>query len=152
MSEPSTGLRDPRAVVNAARAIVAALVLGVLVLMALSGLLPRAEGVEFLVVPAAIIGAVSPVIGYRAYHYLRERIPARASPQQRMRTFLRANILAMGITEGAALAGVIVHALTGSLLALLGAGMHVLLAGALWPSPEKLDAFVEGRQGVDRAG
>lgn len=152
MSEPSVGLSDGSAVVNQARVIVAVLVLGVLVLTALSGLFPRSQGLGFLVVPAAIIGVVSPVIGYRAYHYLRERIPPEAATQRRTQTFLRANIVALGVTEGAALVGVVVHALTGSLLALLGVGMHVLLAGAIWPSSEKLEAFVDGRRIVDRTG
>ena len=130
------------ATLRQARLIVGALVGGVLILTALSGWMPRSEGLEGLVVPAAVVGAASPVVGFRLYQLLRDRLPPEATASRRRETFLRANVVAFAITEGAALFGVIVHALTGAPLALIGVGMHVLLAGALWPSAEKLAGFM----------
>ena len=49
---------------------------------------------------------------------------------------------ARAITEGAAVFGVVVFAMTGAPLALIGVLMHVLLGGAVWPTEEKLAGFV----------
>ena len=130
-----------RATLSRSRLIVGALVGGVLILTALSGWMPRADGLQGAVVPAAVIGAASPAIAYRLYQLLRERLTPGATASRRRETFLRANVLAFAITEGAALFGVIVYALTGAPVALIGVVMHVLLAGALWPSEEKLAGF-----------
>jgi hypothetical protein len=75
------------------------------------------------------------------YQLLRDRLAVGASAALRRQTFLRANLLCFAITEGAAVFGVIVYALTGAPLALIGVVMHVLLGGALWPSEEKLAGF-----------
>jgi hypothetical protein len=125
-----------------ARLIVGALIGGVLVLTALSGFMPRVDGMYGLVVPAAVVGAASPAVAFRFYQLLRDRLPDGAGAALRRQTFLRANILCFAITEGAAVFGVIVFALTGAPVALIGIVMHVLLGGALWPSEEKLAGFV----------
>jgi len=131
-----------REILFRARLIVGALIGGVLILTALSGFMPRLDGMEGLVVPAAVVGAVSPAVAFRLYQLLRDRLAGGASAALRRQTFLRANVLCFAITEGAAVFGVIVFALTGSPLALMGVLMHVLLGGALWPSEEKLAGFV----------
>jgi len=131
-----------RATLFQARLIVGGLVGGVLILTAVSGWMPRGGDLEGLVVPAAVIGAVSPVVAFRLYQLFRDRLTSGATAARRRETFLRANVLCFAITEGAALFGVIVYALTGAPLALIGVVMHVLLAGALWPSEEKLAGFM----------
>jgi len=138
-----------REVLTRARLIVGALVGGVLILTALSGFMPRADGMAGLVVPAAVVGAVSPAVAFRLYQLLRDRIAAGASATLRRQTFLRANVIAFAITEGAAVFAAIVYAMTGGPLALIGVLMHVLLAGALWPSEEKLAGFVGDGVGAD---
>ena len=113
-----------------------------MILTALSGLMPRTGGMGGLVVPAAVVGAVGPTVAYRLYQLLRDRLAAGADATLRRQTFLRANVLAFSVTECAAVFGVIVYALSGAPLALIGVLMHVLLAGTLWPSEEKLARFV----------
>jgi hypothetical protein len=132
-----------------ARLIVGALIVGVLILTAVSGWMPRVDGVGGLVVPAAVVGAACPAVAFRLYQLLRERITPTATSALRRETFLRANVLAFAITEGAALFGVVVFALTGSPLALIGVVMHVLLAGALWPTEERLAGFVGDARRID---
>ena len=127
-----------------ARLIVGALIGGVLILTALSGWMPRVDGMEGLVVPAAVVGAASPAVAFRLYQLMRDRLTPTATATRRREAFLRANVIAFAITEGAAMFGVIVFALTGSPLALIGVLMHVLLGGALWPTEEKLAGFVGG--------
>jgi hypothetical protein len=125
-----------------ARLVVGALIGGVLILTALSGFMRRVHGTEGLVVPAAVIGAVAPAIGFRLYQLLRDRLTPRDDAARRREAFLRANVLAFAITEGAAVFGVVVFAMTGAPLALIGVLMHVLLGGAVWPTEEKLAGFV----------
>jgi len=132
-----------RRTLGRARIVVSALVGGVLVLAAAGSAMPRADGLTALIVPAAVAGAASPVLGFRLYQLLRERLAPGLDRERRREAFLRANILAFAVTEGAAVFGVIVHVLTGSALALIGVFTHVLLAGALWPSEERLVSFVE---------
>lgn len=131
-----------REVLLRARLIVGALVGGVLILTALSGFVPRVGGMTGLVAPAAIAGAVSPAVAFRLYQMRRDRLSGGDGASVRRQAFLRANVLTFAITEGAAVFGVIVFALSGAPLALIGVLMHVLLAGALWPSEEKLAGFV----------
>jgi hypothetical protein len=88
-------------------------------------------------------------VAFRLYQLLRERIGPTATAALRRETFLRANILTFAVTEGAALFGVIVFAMTGSPLALIGVVMHVLLGGAIWPTEEKLAGFVGDSGRID---
>jgi hypothetical protein len=97
-----------------------------------------------------VIGAASPALAYRLYQLLRDRLAPGSTASRRRETFLMANVLCFAITEGAALFGVIVYALTGAPLALIGVGMHVLLAGVLWPSEEKLAGFTGDAARGDR--
>jgi hypothetical protein len=127
-----------------ARLIVGSLVGGVLVLTALGGFLPRVVGAHGLVVPAAVMGAASPAIAFRLYQLMRDRLTPESTVEHRREVFVRANVLCFAITEAAAVFGAVVFALSGAPLALIGVGMHVLLAGALWPSQEKLEAFLGG--------
>jgi hypothetical protein len=132
-----------RRVLMRARTVAAALVLGVLAFIAVSGILPRVPSLGVLVLPAAAFGAISPVFGYRLYLLLRERIAPGASAAECRATFLRAVVLALAVTDAAAVFGVLVHALTGDLLVLIGAFMHVLLAGAIWPTEDRLQLFLD---------
>ena len=92
-------------------------------------------------------GLVSPVIGYRLYAWSRERMPPGRVAPRAAPTFLRATSLALAVTEGVALFGIV--ALLGSaplLAALIGVVTHVILAGAVWPTPERLESFLEPRR------
>lgn len=131
------------ATVARARLIAGALVAGVLLLTTASGLMRAKAGLGGTVVPAAVLGAVGPVIGFRLYLLTRDRIPREAPEALRRAAYLRAVLLALAVTEAAALFGVVIHGLTGNPLALIGVLTHVLLAGAIWPSPERLETFLE---------
>jgi hypothetical protein len=140
-ADPSAPAAD-REVLRSSRVVAGLGVAVPLVLAAASGLLPRVDGSAALVIPSAVAGAAGPVVGYRLYQLQRERLPRAAAEADCRRAFLRATVLALGITEGAALLGIVVHGMTGELLALIGLFMHVLLAGALWPTEEKLQGFL----------
>jgi hypothetical protein len=100
--------------------------------------------VEFLVLPAGLLGIVSPVIGYRLLAMFEERVPAGAGLERGCQAFLRATLLAAGAGEGIALLGVVAWMLSGRLTALIGLVTHVILVGAIWPSAARLDRFIGG--------
>jgi hypothetical protein len=115
-----------------------------LVLALLVGLLGPLGTNAALVGPAALLGLVSPVIGYRLYLLLRDRIPSEADVEARCRSFVSAGLVALAVTDGIALLGLVAYFVSGQPYSLVGVATHVLLAGAIWPSPERLQAFVEG--------
>lgn len=121
---------------------------GLLVMTALSELVPVSASSTVLVAPATLVGLVSLPIGFRLYSALRERHPRGATSAAGYRAFLRATLAALSITEGAALFGVIAHVLSGQLMPLMGVAMHVLLAAVIWPSATRLDLFLEGAVGA----
>ena len=132
-----------RTALGRARAMAAAWVGGVILVTAFSGQLPRVPAVAVLVLPAAVMGAVSPVIGFRLYLLLRERIAPETGPAERRRLYIRAVSLALAVTALAAIFGVIIYGTTGELITLIGPFMHILLAGAIWPTDDRLEAFVD---------
>jgi len=101
---------------------------------------PRADGdVAGVLVPlTALFGLVSPVLGYRLYLLIRER-PAPAAVER----FRTATILGLAVTESAAFSGLIAYLLSGRVETLIGLVTHILLAGAIWPSDERLRMFEE---------
>jgi dolichol kinase len=125
-----------------ARLVAAALTGGVLMLTAVSFLFPLGSGLERLVAPAALAGLVSPVIGYRIYSSIRDRRRTDGSRASRGAAFLRATLIALALSEGIALLGIVVFLLSGAIAALTGVLTHVLLAGAVWPTVERLDLFL----------
>jgi hypothetical protein len=137
-----THAETPRAALMQARILVGALVAGVLALLAVSGLFQLGDSLRFLVLPAGLVGLVSPVIGHKLYTSRRDGTPADADVATRCRRFVMATILALAITEAAALFGVVVFMLSGRWTALTGVLTHVLLAGAIWPSPDRLQPFL----------
>jgi hypothetical protein len=143
MTEDISAEHRERSAVAQARIIAAALAAGVLVLAAISGVVRLPPSLFSLATPAGLCGLVSLVIGYRLYAWLRERVPSGASHRQRCAAFVRATIVALAVTESTALFGVIVFWLSGEPIALIGVATHIILAGALWPGPERLRAFVE---------
>ena len=86
--------------------------------------------------PAGLIGIVAPVIGYRLYLYLGE-----TSVRPLGERFVVATSAALGITAGAAALGILAFFVSNRPAALIGLVTHVLLAGALWPSSERLESF-----------
>lgn len=125
-----------------ARLIVAALVGGVLVMLALSGFLALPGNLGFLGLPAGLLGLVCPVIGYKLYTSRRDAIPPEADVRARCGVFMTATVLALAITEAAAFFGIVVFLLSRDWTALTGVLTHVLLAGAIWPSADRLQLFV----------
>jgi len=131
------------ATLRQSRTLVGALAAGPLVPALLVGLLgPRGTGAA-LVAPAALLGVVSPVIGYRLHLLLRERMSPDFGLEARCQRFVRANLVASAVTAGIALLGLVAYFLSGEPFTLVGVATHVLLAGAIWPTPERLQTFVE---------
>jgi hypothetical protein len=128
--------------ITTAGIVVAAMTAGVLLLTVISGFLDVASGLEFIVAPAVLLGLLSPVVGYRLYCRMRERLPREADDAYRCRRFLAATIIAAGISESIAILGIAAFLLSGSFAGLVGVVTHVILVGAIWPSQEKLAAFL----------
>jgi hypothetical protein len=124
------------------RLIALALVLGPLVFWIVAHFIRIGSGGDYLVMPAVLFGLVSPVIGYRIYLKVRERRPS--GSDEAKDAFLRANILALAITEAAALFGCVAYLISYNPLTYIGYLMHVLLAGAIWPNEFRLQQFLEG--------
>lgn len=125
------------------RVMVAALVGGVLTLLFVATFFSLNTPVTFLIFPVGLIGLISPVLGYRLYLYVRSKVADAADIEGRAGSFVRATLTAMAVTEGIAFCGVVVYMLTGGALALTGVLTHLLLAGAIWPTREKLDLFLD---------
>jgi xanthosine utilization system XapX-like protein len=124
------------------RVIAAALAGGVLLLTALGAVVELPGTLGFLAGPAALFGLVGLLIGYRLYHWLRERIPAGASEEARQARFVQATIAALAVTDAVAVFGVVVYWFSGDPFALVGVVTHVILVGAVWPTPERLEEFL----------
>jgi hypothetical protein len=149
--EPSAADRE-RETLGQARLVTAGLAAGVLILTALSGVVNPAQRVTVLVAPAALLGLAGLLVGYRLYARMRDAIPVDAPHGARCATFLRATIVALAVTEGAALLGVVAFWLSEDPLALVGVVTHLILVGAVWPTPERLESFVSPDAGSGGGG
>ena len=143
MTAPHGSLRfdEPDYVLRIARMIVGALLVSVLGLALAVAWLAPLGSTRLLDLPAGLIGLVAPIVGYRLYQRQRERLAAGASAAERCAAFVRANLLAVAVTEGAALLGLVAHLLGGAVAPLIGVATHVLLVGAIWPTPQRLALF-----------
>ena len=126
-----------------ARVVAGSLVAGVLALAAATSLVETGRTLPHLGSVAALAGLVSPLIGFRLFAWLRERVPPGASHAERCSAFQRATLLALGVGEGTALFGLAAYWLSARPGALIGVVTLVILAGALWPTPERLESFLE---------
>jgi hypothetical protein len=137
----SAGERES-ATLKRARLLTTAMAAGVLLLTAASGVVSNSPVTRALAAPAALLGIVSPLLGFRTFAWLRERAATQTSHGTRCGAYLRATVLALSVTEAAAIFGVISFWMGGGIESLIGVVMHVILSGALWPTPEKLEAFL----------
>lgn len=131
-----------RAVLQRARLLSGAMAAGALALAAATGLAEPRPAVPVLGSAAALAGLVSPLIGYRLFAWLRERVPPGASHAERCAGFLRATLLSVAAGESVALFGIVAYWLSSALAALIGVVTLVILAGAVWPTPERLESFL----------
>jgi hypothetical protein len=125
------------------RVLAAALAGGVLLLTALGAVLEFPRALGSLAAPAALFGLVGLLIGYRLYHWLRERIPPGTPAAARQARFLRATVASLVVTEAVAIFGVVVYWYSDDPFALVGVVTHVILVGAVWPTPERLETFLQ---------
>lgn len=106
-----------------ARVLAGALAAGPIVLLPVAHLvLPKDRALDGLASLAALLGLVALPVAWRVHAVLRERGDR-----------VRAIVVALAITEGTALLGVVAYGLTGRLDPLLALAIHVVLVGALWP-------------------
>jgi len=129
------------------RLVLGALTAGLLILTALSGLIRLPARTAVLVGPASLLGIVSPVIGLRLYVWIRSRIPRAAGRSARLAAFYKANVTALGVTDAIGTLGLLGFLLSGQIVCLFGVLSHVLLAGALWPTQERMDRFLKAGSG-----
>jgi len=143
---PGPQAPDSRSVLVTARLVAGGLAAGVLILTVLAGLVASPVRLEWLAPPAALLGLVSPVIGYRLYALLAERVSPTEDAGARRGAFLRATVVALSVADGVAVFGIVAFALSGKPMALIGVLTHVILTGAIWPSEERLETFLESRR------
>ena len=132
---------DPHIVLRIVRMIVGALLVSVLGLALAVVWLAPLGSTRVLDLPAGVIGLIAPVLAYRLYQLQRERVAVGASVTERCAAFARASILAVAVTEGAAMVGLVAHLLGGAVAPLVGVATHVLLVGAIWPTPQRFALF-----------
>lgn len=131
-------------VLTATRTVVAALLVAVLALAAIAYRInPGTGDLRVLVIPAALAGLVSPVMAYRLYSVLGARTPPDAALGVRCEAFQRATVVALSVTAGAALLGIVTYAMSSDLAAMTGVVTHVLLSGAIWPSRIRLESYLD---------
>lgn len=114
------------------RLIAGAIVGGSIALWAVSYYLAHDGGPQMLVMISALAGLVSPVVGYRIYRLIWERRPL--GEQEASAAFVRANIIALAIVEGASLLGAVSYMVTENPLSCIGLFTQILLTGAIWPN------------------
>jgi hypothetical protein len=136
---------------KATRTVAAVLLAAVLALAAIAiRMRPGTGALRLLVVPAALAGLVAPVIAYRLY----SRVGARAAPEAdigaRCGAFQQATVIALAVTGGAALFGIVTYVTSSDLAVMTGVATHVLLTGAIWPTRVRLESFLES--GPPRGG
>ncbi len=128
---------DPAERLGAARRAVGgslATLLGFALLLVLLAALADGAGVAWAALPAGLAGIVAPAIGYRLY-----RRGLRATD------FVRAHVRAMRATEFGGFLGLLGWLVSDDWTALTGLLTHTLLAGAIWPTPERLAQHDEDR-------
>jgi hypothetical protein len=135
-----------------ARFLATGLSAGLLALLAISRLIDRSSSASGLAAPVALAGIISPVVAYRLYAWVQSSLRPEAGLRERCGAFLKANIIAFSVTAGVGLCGVVVFVFSGSIQALIGVVTHVIVAGALWPIPERMDRFLEAESSEREEG
>jgi hypothetical protein len=133
------------------RMIVIAMAGGVLALTAVSRFI-ELESIGFARsagLPVGLAGLVALPFGWRANVTMRERVPDNLDVETGCTRYTAALLVALAITEGIAFVGIVCYTLGSELIALTGVLTHIMLSGALWPTPERVRPFLE-RAACDR--
>ena len=129
-------LSERAGALGTARLLAAVLGIGPLLLLGAALAFPRPPSASPLVVPVGVLGLVAPAIAWRAQARMLEA--ARGGTDMGRRAYVRSVAVGLGITEAAAMCGVLVWLLSRQPHALAGLPMHLLMVGALWPTEERL--------------
>jgi hypothetical protein len=121
---------------------VGAITAGVLVFTIVAAFVNLSTELRYLMAPSALLGILSPIIGYRLYLSFHGNLPPEAALEQRCRRFFMATLIPLAVTEGIALFGLVSFMLCGEFACLIGVATHVILAAAIWPTPERLEQFL----------
>lgn len=132
---------DTRPALTRCRIVAGALALAPLIVAGVLSAVELRAPIGPLALPAALAGALAPAVAYRLFRMLRARVPAGAGVAVLGDRYLSGLVVALGVTQAAALVGVLVSEFTGEPLALLGLATHVLTVGVLWPTDERVLGF-----------
>ncbi len=104
-----------------------------------------------LQIVAGALGLVAPAAGYHLFLAAKGRCDAETGldGDSRVRRFTQAFIVALAASEGGALLAAVAYFLTGQPLTLLGVAAHLLIVGALWPSPERVQWFIQPAESAE---
>ncbi len=151
MSEPGRGSATAgESALASARLAAAALVAGPLVLLGLVLLVPPPAPWRALVAPAALLGFVALAAGNRLYARLLERSRTRAGAAERLLSLRSATVAALALTEATAILGVLAFHFSREPFALAGLAVHLILAGAVWPTRARLEHLLEAEGDTGR--
>ena len=142
--EARNGGAGRRSTLSTARVVVGAGAVGPLILAGIAEWIEIEVQLPQLVLPAALLGVVSPLIGFRWTAMIREKLRPSSGEAESCAAFLRATFSAMAVGEAIALFGVVAYLLSDRPLALIGVVTQFILGGAIWPTDERLDHFVAG--------
>lgn len=142
MSRDAGTLPDARELLPRLRAASAALVVAP-ALVAIAALRDGGEPyATWLAAPASLAGLLTPVVAHRIYHAVERGIGPRASREERAAALRRATLRAMGVSAAMGLAGAVVGLVTRDVRAFSGPVLHLVVAGALWPTRARAGRFL----------
>lgn len=138
--------REPlEATLRATRVVIVALVAGPAALVIAGAVFDLGAEVPAIAATlTTLAGLVAPAIAWRLYGSLRGRAAASAAPAERAQALRNAIVVALAVTEFAAILGALAFATTRNPAPLVAPAMHAILAGAVWPTRERFDAVVAG--------
>jgi hypothetical protein len=128
----------PEAALRTARILAAALTVGPLSVVAVAALVPPIEALKVLLLPAVVLAVVC-FAGGLALHARMTRPGPDLDLNQRIQRFHVATLVALGLTEGAALLGGMAFFGERSGWALLPVAAHLGLTVLVWPTRSRFE-------------
>lgn len=135
----------PEKTLRSARLVAAMIAMNPVVFTAAVAALGGTPSSSVLVFPAMLVGLFALAVAWRVYVAL--GAGGASGEEGRCRRFVMATVLAMAVTECAALFGIVAFMLSREWAALAGVATHVILCGAIWPTEARLDSFLESGGG-----
>ncbi len=144
MSEPEhVGEARAESERSTVRLIAAALAASPVVLLGLALVVPPPPPRHALVAPAVLAGFLSLAVGHRWYRRVLDGRATGAGPADRIAALRVATISGLACTGTAAIFGVFAFHFSREPFSLAGLAVHLILAGALWPTRARFERVLD---------